>query len=47
MKMDFYGISKGIIKNKKSACILAFYLLQSAQSIYSNFRMAKANLNFW
>ncbi len=54
MRMDFYGISKGIIKNfeenlknKNSACILPFYLLQSAQSIYSIFRMAKANLNFW
>ena len=53
MRMDFYGISKGIIKNfeenlknKNSACILPFYLLQSAQSIYSIFRMAKANLNF-
>ena len=54
MRMDFYGISKGIIKNfeenlknKISACIRPFYLLQSAQSIYSIFRMAKANLNFW
>ena len=54
MRMDLYGISKGIIKNfeenlknKNSACILPFYLLQSAQSIYSIFRMAKANLNFW
>ena len=37
---------KGIKFYKYFTCIINMYLLQSTQSIYSDFRVAKANLNF-